>query len=113
MSPSLRFHDLRHTAVALAIAQGAHPKALQERMGHSSVQVTLDRYGHLFPGLDERIADGLDALYRQTNADYSRTNRGLGKPKTSSEGVKLQVRAWALRDSNPRPLPCKGSALAS
>ena len=32
----LRFHDLRHTAVALAIAQGAHPKAIQARMGHSS-----------------------------------------------------------------------------
>jgi integrase len=60
----LRWHDLRHTAVALAIAQGAHPKAIQARMGHSSVQVTLDRYGHLFPELDERIAEGLDDVYR-------------------------------------------------
>lgn len=49
--PDLRWHDLRHTAVALAIANGAHPKAIQERMGHSSVTVTLDRYGHLFPSL--------------------------------------------------------------
>ncbi len=62
----LRFHDLRHTAVALAIAQGAHPKAIQARMGHSSVQMTLDRYGHLFPELDERIAQGLDETYRST-----------------------------------------------
>ena len=60
----LRFHDLRHTAVALAISQGAHPKALQERMGHSSVTVTLDRYGHLYDGLDGQIADGLDDLLR-------------------------------------------------
>jgi integrase len=59
----MRFHDLRHTAVALAIAQGAHPKAIQERMGHSSITVTLDRYGHLFPVLDELIADGLDATF--------------------------------------------------
>jgi integrase len=51
-----RFHDLRHTSVALAIAEGAHPKAIQTRMGHSSVNVTLDRYGHLFPELDEAIA---------------------------------------------------------
>lgn len=65
----LRFHDLRHTAVALAISQGAHPKALQERMGHSSVTVTLDRYGHLYEGLDGQIADGLDELLR--------TSRGL------------------------------------
>ena len=51
-----RFHDLRHTSVALAISSGAHPKAIQSRMGHSSITVTLDRYGHLFPELDEGIA---------------------------------------------------------
>lgn len=59
----IRFHDLRHTAVALAIAQGAHPKAIQSRMGHSSITMTLDRYGHLFPELDEAIADGLDDTF--------------------------------------------------
>ncbi|HUP69686.1 MAG TPA: tyrosine-type recombinase/integrase [Acidimicrobiales bacterium] len=51
-----RFHDLRHTSVALAIAEGSHPKAIQARMGHSSINVTLDRYGHLFPEIDESIA---------------------------------------------------------
>ena len=51
-----RFHDLRHSSVALAIAEGGHPKAIQVRMGHSSMNVTLDRYGHLFPELDEAIA---------------------------------------------------------
>ncbi|HZU72224.1 MAG TPA: site-specific integrase [Acidimicrobiales bacterium] len=64
----VRFHDLRHTAVALAIAEGAHPKAIQVRMGHSSSQVTLDRYGHLFPALDEQIATGLDGAYRRAAA---------------------------------------------
>lgn len=56
-----RFHDLRHTSVALAIAEGSHPKAIQGRMGHSSINVTLDRYGHLFPELDESIASAFDA----------------------------------------------------
>lgn len=56
-----RFHDLRHTSVALAIAEGAHPKAIQTRMGHSSINVTLDRYGHLFPELDEAIATSFAA----------------------------------------------------
>jgi len=60
----LRWHDLRHTAVALAVGQGAHPKAIQTRMGHASIKMTLDRYGHLFPELDERIADGVDAMWR-------------------------------------------------
>lgn len=57
----LRFHDLRHTAVAIAIASGAarNPKALQVRMGHSTITMTLDRYGHLLPGQDADIADGM------------------------------------------------------
>ncbi len=51
----LRFHDLRHTAVALAIAQGAHPKAIQRRDGPPhDLTLTLDRYGHLFPGSTRR-----------------------------------------------------------
>lgn len=58
----LRVHDLRHTAVALAIAAGAHAKAIQARLGHSSVSMTLDRYGHLMQGLDADVADRLDAL---------------------------------------------------
>lgn len=57
----LRFHDLRHTAVALLVAQGAHPLAVKERLGHSSITTTMDRYGHLFPSLDESLTEGLDA----------------------------------------------------
>ena len=100
----LRFHDLRHTAVALAIAQGAHPKAIQARMGHSSVQVTLDRYGHLFPELDADIADGLDKAFRaslillpggrsDTPEDTTRTQRTQkGHEKGGSGGVQTSVR---------------------
>jgi integrase len=52
-----RFHDGEgHSSVALAIAAGAHPKAIQAPIGHSSINVTLDRYGHPFPELDEAIA---------------------------------------------------------
>ena len=100
----LRFHDLRHTAVALAIAQGAHPKAIQARMGHSSVQVTLDRYGHLFPELDADIAAGLDKTFRasltllpggvsDTAEDTPRTKRAQkGHEKGVSGGVQTSVR---------------------
>ncbi len=58
----LRIHELRHTAATLLIAQGAHPKAIQQHLGHSSITVTLDRYGHLFPGELDRLADRLDAI---------------------------------------------------
>ncbi len=109
----LRFHDLRHTAVALAIRQGAHPKAIQERMGHSSVIVTLDRYGHLYDGLDSNIAAGLDEILRE-----SRGLHAAPPPSDRAHGPQLRgktagQRSWALRDSNPRPPPCKGGALAS
>ena len=63
-----RFHDLRHTSVALAIASGAHPKAIRARMGHSTISVTLDRYGHLFPELDEAIADAFDQGWNEARA---------------------------------------------
>ncbi|HDH27185.1 MAG TPA: site-specific integrase [Actinobacteria bacterium] len=57
-----RIHDLRHTHAAWLIAAGEHPKAIQTRLGHSSIQVTIDRYGHLMDGLDNQTADRLDAI---------------------------------------------------
>jgi integrase len=59
-----RFHDLRHTCAALLIGQGAHPKEIQERLGHSTIRLTFDRYGHLFPSLDDRLRDGLEEVYQ-------------------------------------------------
>ena len=57
-----RFHDLRHTYAALMVAAGAHPKYLQAQMGHSSIRVTLDLYGHLFPDANRGVLDALDQL---------------------------------------------------
>jgi integrase len=61
--PPIRVHDLRHTAISLAIAAGANPKLSQARAGHSSIGIHLDRYGHLFPGADEAVAAALDELH--------------------------------------------------
>ncbi len=58
----MRFHDLRHTHAAMLIAQGAHPKVIQSRLGHAKIATTLDTYGHLWDGLDEAAADTLDDL---------------------------------------------------
>jgi len=55
-------HDLRHTHASRLIAAGEHPKAIQTRLGHPSIQVTIDRYGHLMDGLDDQTADRLDAI---------------------------------------------------
>jgi len=64
VDPRLRFHDLRHTAAALLVAEGAHPLAVKERLGHSSITVTMDRYGHLFPAVESELAEGLDRAWR-------------------------------------------------
>jgi len=69
----LRPHDLRHTAVALWIAAGANPKEVATRAGHTSVSFTLDRYGHLFPGSDQRLSDALDALAADSDSVRSST----------------------------------------
>jgi integrase len=79
----LRFHDLRHTCASLLINPpiSANPKAVQTRLGHSSIQITFDRYGHLYPGFDEHLGDGLDALY--LSACQSNEVRGLAIPLTA------------------------------
>ena len=58
----LRVHDLRHTAVSLAIRAGAGPREAMDFAGHSSIAVTMNVYGHLFPGQGLALADRLDDL---------------------------------------------------
>ena len=58
----LRIHDLRHTAAALAIANRAQPKEVQAMLGHTSIAVTYDRYGHLFPDAQTDLAARMDAM---------------------------------------------------
>jgi integrase len=60
----LRLHDLRHTCASLLVQLGAHPKAIQERLGHSSITVTMDVYGHLFPSVAEALTERLDDVFR-------------------------------------------------
>jgi integrase len=62
-------HDARHTFASLMIGAGVNAKALSTYMGHASVTLTLDRYGHMFPGNEEEAAGLLDAyLARATGA---------------------------------------------
>jgi integrase len=58
--PLPRVHDLRHTASALSVSVGAHAKEIQSLLGHASIGMTLDTYGHIFAGASRRLADRLD-----------------------------------------------------
>ena len=59
--PAPRFHDLRHTHVALLIAAGVPMKAISERLGHTSIVITMDRYGHLQPDVDDALVRALES----------------------------------------------------
>ncbi len=64
--PHIRLHDLRHSYATMALAAGVHPKVVQERLGHSSIQVTLDTYSHVAPSLDEDAAERVaDLIWRR------------------------------------------------
>ena len=64
--PPIRFHDLRHTAATLLLAEGVHPKVVQERLGHSQIGMTLDTYSHVLPTMQQDAADRLDRLFNRS-----------------------------------------------
>jgi len=59
----VRVHDLRHTCASLMIQVGAHPKAIQLHLGHASIEVTMNLYGHLFPDHMETQAAKVDEAH--------------------------------------------------
>ena len=58
----IRFHDIRHTHASIMLKQGIHPKVVQERLGHSSIQMTIDTYSHVAPGIQEAAARRFDEI---------------------------------------------------
>jgi integrase len=60
--PAIRLYDLRHSHATLLMAAGEHPKVVQERLGHSGIELTLNTYSHVIPGMQERATARLDAL---------------------------------------------------
>ena len=60
----LTFHSLRHSAAATMIQLGAHPKVIQDRLGHEDVRTTLDTYGHVFEQVDTELNGFLDSHFR-------------------------------------------------
>jgi integrase len=64
---NIRLHDARHTHASLMLKQGIHPKVVQERLGHSSIQITLDTYSHVAPGLQDAAAKRFDEILSNNN----------------------------------------------
>jgi integrase len=60
--PHFRFHDLRHTCATLLLLANVHPKVVSERLGHSSIEMTLDTYSHLIPTMQRSATEALERL---------------------------------------------------
>jgi len=64
----IRFHDLRHSAATLMLAQGDSPRVVMETLGHSTIGMTMNTYAHVIPALQQDAADLMDAILRPVAA---------------------------------------------
>ena len=97
----MKFHQLRHTFVALWVAAGANPREISIRAGHSSVAFTLDRYGHLYQDAEFEVPDGLRRcllLAPRAIRAPNPANELLARASTASD---LLFQWWPQRDLNP------------
>ncbi len=62
--PYIRFHDLRHTHATLLLQQGVHPKIVSERLGHSTIGITMDTYTHVLPNMQKEAAQQFEQLIK-------------------------------------------------
>jgi len=65
---NMRFHDIRHTFASLLLSNGESPVYVKEQLGHSSIQMTVDIYGHLIPSSNRQAVNRLDGV--QPSATY-------------------------------------------
>jgi integrase len=61
--PRIRFHDLRHTCATPLLTRNAHPKYVQELLGHATVAITPDTYSHVIPGMGNHTARAMEDVF--------------------------------------------------
>ena len=100
----IRLHDIRHTYASLLLTDGVTPVSVKEQLGHSSIQMTVDIYGHLIPNSNREAVNRLDFMHP------SHLRCTLLKMKTG-KSLKTYplLTTWCRRgDSNPyRRLPTR------
>jgi len=80
--PNIRFHDLRHSAATLLLSEGVHPKIVQEILGHSNINITLNVYSHVLPGMQQGAMDKMNSAFEDEEED------GLDEEDEESEDKK-------------------------
>lgn len=69
--PDIRLYDLRHTHATLLLNADVHPKIVSERLGHSSIQLTLDTYSHVLPNMQQESAEKLENIIFENSRTHS------------------------------------------
>lgn len=72
--PPLHFHDLRHSAATILLAQGVNVKVIQELLGHSDIAITLRVYSHVLPSMQGDAVEAWEGLFRED--DEEETSQG-------------------------------------
>jgi integrase len=62
----IRWHDLHHTYATLLLSRGVHPKYVQQSLGHTSIQLTLESYSYWIPSMGRHAADSMDEALRKS-----------------------------------------------
>jgi integrase len=62
--PRIRFHDLRHTHATILLLMGTNPKLVADRLGHSTVQITLDTYSHVLPSMKQDLTEQFSKMMK-------------------------------------------------
>jgi len=99
----VRFHDLRHTFASLLLQQGESPVYVKEQMGHSSIQITVDCYGHLIPGGNKQAVDRLDTPLVETQSATQPqpvTPQQVGRDEESLERPRVRRRKIGVSDGD-------------
>ena len=84
----IRLHDARHSHASILLKLGTHPKIVQERLGHASIQITLDTYSHVAPGLQEAAAARFDQAF---TARYNKHDKEATGENVANLSPKLDI----------------------
>ncbi len=88
----VRFHDLRHSFASLLLQNGESPVYVKDQMGHSSIQVTVDLYGHLIPGGNKQAVDRLNTPALQPDsATSAQPAASFARPVSSDQLMPQEV----------------------
>ena len=68
--PSIRIHDLRHSHASLLLSKGASQKAISSRLGHSTIQITMDLYTHLYNSVNKQVANKVNGFLKMNVFSY-------------------------------------------